>query len=108
MVRKGMGGRSLRALGVVGLSNHEKALSQGSFRPLMWHYVSTTRNPHFPLSSSHQGGTGVGEYLVKGELGTLPHWAPVQGTSSPTASPGGSDLPDQDQTSDTNELCSSL
>ena len=56
-----MGGRSLRALGGVGLTNHQKALSQGPFRPLMWHYVSTTRNPHVPLSSSHQGGTGVGE-----------------------------------------------
>ena len=55
-----MGGRSLRALGGVGLTNHEKALSQGSLRPLMWHYVSTTRNTHFPLSSSHQGGTFVG------------------------------------------------
>ena len=74
-----MGGRSLRALGGVGLTNHQKALSQGPFRPLMWHYVSTTRNPHVPLSSSHQGGTGVGENLVKGELGTQPHWAPVAG-----------------------------
>ena len=89
MVRKGMGGRSSRALGDVGLTNHEKALSQGSFRHMMWHYVSTTRNPHFPLSSSHQGGTGIGEYLVKGKLGTLPHWSPVQGTSTPTGSPGG-------------------
>ena len=93
MVRKGMGGRSLRALGGVGLTNHEKALSQGSFRLLMWHYVSTTRNPHVPLSSSHQGGTGVGENLVKGELGTQPHWAPVQGTSTPTGSPGGVTYP---------------
>ena len=84
-----MGGRSSWALGGVGLTNHEKALSQGSLRPLMWHYVSTTRNPHFPLSSSHQGGTGAGEYLVKGELGTWPHWAPDQGTSTPTVSPGG-------------------
>ena len=84
-----MGGRSLRALGGVGLTNHEKALSQGSLRPLMWHYVSTTRNPHFPLSSSHQRGTGVGEYMVKVELGTWPHWAPVQSTSTPTGSPGG-------------------
>ena len=74
-----MGGRSLRALGAVGLTNHEKALSQGSFRLLMWHNVSTTRNPHFLLSSSHQGGTGVGEYLVKGELGIWPHWAPSSG-----------------------------
>ena len=89
MVRKGMGGRSSRALGGVGLTNHEKALSQGSFRPLMWHYVSTTRKPHFPLSSSHQGGAGVGEYVVKGKLGTWPHWAPVQGTSTLTGSPGG-------------------
>ena len=84
-----MGGRSLRALGGVGLANHQKELSQGSFRPLMWHYVSTTRNPYVPLSSSHQGGTGVGEYLVKGELETQPYWAPVQGTSTPTSSPGG-------------------
>ena len=73
----------------VGLTNHEKVLSQGSFRPLVWHYVPITRNPHFPLSSSHQGGTSVGEYLVKGELGTQPHWAPLQGTSTPTGSPGG-------------------
>ena len=83
-----MWGRSLRALGGVGLTNHQKALSQGSFRPLMWHYLSTTRNPHVPLSSSHQGVTGVGEYLVKGELGTWSHWAPIQGTSTPTGSPG--------------------
>ena len=89
MVGKGMGSTSLRALGGVGLTNYEKALFQGSFRPLMWHYLLTTRNPHFPLSSSHQGGTGVGENLVKGELGTQPHWAPVQGTSTPTSSPGG-------------------
>ena len=89
MVRKRMGGRSLRALGGVGLTNHQKALFQGPFRPLMWHYVSTTRNSHVPLSSSHQGGTGVGENLAKGELGTWPHWAPVQGTSQPTGSLGG-------------------
>ena len=89
MVRKRMGGRSLRALGGVGLTNHQKALSQVPFRPLMWHYVSTTRNPHVPLPSSHQGGTGVGENLVKGELGTWPHWAPLQGTGPPTSSPGG-------------------
>ena len=89
MVRKRMGGRSLRALGGVELTNLEKALFQGSFRPLMWHYVSTTRNPYIPLSSSHQGGTGVGEYLVKRELGTQPHLAPVQVTSTPTGSPGG-------------------
>ena len=79
---------SLRALRGVGLTNHQKAFSQGPFRHLMWHYVSTTRNPHVPLSSSHQGGTGVGENLVKGELGTWPHWAPVQGTSTPTGSLG--------------------
>ena len=79
-----------------------------NLRHLMWHYVSTTRNPHFPLSSSHQGGTGVEEYLEKGELGTWPHWAPVQGTSTPTGFPGGSVLPDQDQASDTNELCNLL
>ena len=30
----------------------------------------------------------MGENL-KGELGTQPHWAPVQGTSTPTGSPGG-------------------
>ena len=33
-------------------------------------------------------------------------WHPQMAT--PTGSPGGSDLPDQNQTSDTNELCSSL
>ena len=103
-----MGGRSLRALGGVGLNNHQKALSQGPFRPLMWHYVSTTRNLHVPLSSFHQGGRGIGENLVKGELVTQPHYAPVQGTSPPTGSPGGSDLPDWNQASDTNELCSSI
>ena len=106
MVRKGMGGRSWRALGGGGLTSHKKALSQGFLRPLMWHVVPTTRNPNFPLPSPHQGGTGIGEWLVKGELGTKPHWAPVQGTSTPTGSPWGSDLPDQDQASDTNELCS--
>ena len=47
------------------------------------------QEPHVPLSSSHQGGTGVGENLVKGELETQPHWAPIQGTSMPTGSPGG-------------------
>ena len=30
---------------------------------------------HFLLSSSHQGWTGVGEYLVKGGLVTQPFWA---------------------------------
>ena len=83
-----MGGRSLRALGGVGLTDHQKAFSQGPFRPLMWHYVSTTRNPHVPLSSSHQGGTGVGENLVKGELVAWPHWASVQGTSTTTGPQG--------------------
>ena len=34
-------------------------------------------------------GTGVGENLVKAELGTQPHWAPVQGTSTSTGSQGG-------------------
>ena len=33
---------------------------------------------------------------------------PVQGSSTPTGSPLGGDLPDQDQASDTNELCSPL
>ena len=89
MVGERMGSRSLRALGGEGLTNHQKALSQGPFRPLMWHYVSTTRNPQVPLSSSHQWGTGVGENLVKGELETQTHWAPVQGTSLPTGSQGG-------------------
>ena len=55
-----MRGRSLRALGGVGLTNYEQAPSQGSFRLLMWHYVSTTRNPHFQHSSFNQGGTAVG------------------------------------------------
>ena len=66
---------------------------------------------------------------MTGRLGAQPHWAPVQGPSTPTGSPWGvtyltkarqgplfqvlslplvslgNDLPDQGQASDRNELC---
>ena len=47
-------------------------------------------------------------YLVAGGLGAQPHWAPAQCPSTLTGSSWGSDLPNQGQASDTNELCSPL
>ena len=86
MVRKGMGGRSWRALGGVGLTNHEKTLSQGSSRPLMWQYVSTTRNPisHSLPPIKGNGCRGIVGEGWTGDLTTLgpssgyhhSHWFP--------------------------------
>ena len=51
----------------------------------------------------------VGHIVGGGRTGgARPHWSPVQGPMPPTGSPWGSDLPDQGQASDTNELCSPL
>ena len=48
----------------------------------------------------------VGQIVGGRRTRAQPHWAPVQGPSTPTGSPWGSDLPDQGQASDTNELSS--
>ena len=50
----------------------------------------------------------VSHIVSGGRTGAWPHRAPVQGPSTPTGSPWGSDLPDQGQASDTNELSSPL
>ena len=52
-------------------------------------------------------GCQVCHWVASG-LEVQPHWVPVQGPSTPTGSPWGSDLPGQGQTSDRNELCKLL
>ena len=73
-----MGGRSWKALASGGLTSHEKALSQGSLRLLMWHFVSTTRNPHFPLSSPIKGNRYRG-IVGEGRTGGLTTLGPCTG-----------------------------
>ena len=50
----------------------------------------------------------VGHIVCDGRTGGLTTLAPVQSPSTPTGSTWGSDLPDQGQASDTNELCTPL
>ena len=47
------------------------------------------QEPPFPTLFLPSRRNRVGEYLVKGELGTWPHWAPVWGTNTPTGFLGG-------------------
>ena len=72
----------------------------GTHQPSEGTFPRTFQAPDVTLCINHQeppcptlffpeGVIGVGENLVKGELGTWPHWAPVQETSMPTGSPGG-------------------
>ena len=85
--RKGMGGRSWRVLGGGGLASHQKALSQGSLRPLMWHFVSTTWNAPFPTlppsrENRYRGIVGEGRTEGPTTLGPISgyqhsHWFPL-------------------------------
>ena len=65
----------------------------------------SANQPCDKISTSQALGWSDSWWQKTGGLTTL---APVQGPSTPTSSPWGSDLPDQGQASDTNELCSPL
>ena len=87
-----------------GLTSHDRALPVGYLRPLIWHWLSTTRSPYFP--TPHEGGTGKaafwGQDWEPNHIGPHSRVPPC-----PLVSLGG-DLPDQAQVSDSNELCNPL